>query len=211
MLFDQKRLVFVVDDEESLLKLNGRILEKAGYSVLLASSSHQALTMFQRHSDQIHLLFSGVEMPVMNGIALADQITAERPGIAVLLTSANPSYAEETRFSFLAQPYNPEKLQMAAAQTLEMHAESGAAVELKAGPVFVTEDSSSRPEIGTPHRQSVETNAFVRQELPPEMAKYYREGRRHLSNVVPEPEPMLPETVVLIRKDHRHSRARHRS
>jgi CheY-like chemotaxis protein len=201
---DEKKIVLIVDDEEPLRKLSRRILEKAGYGVLLASGSREALVISRGYSEQIHMLLSDVEMPGMNGIALGCQITTERPGIAVLLNSANPSYAGETQFAFLAKPYTPDKLQIAIAQTLESQPQALAPVELEAIPSVATEGSHPRPEIGTPEMPMVEAGATL---LGEELSHAFAEDQvlRDSTAALPEPEKGFPEVVTLIGGDHRNS------
>jgi CheY-like chemotaxis protein len=185
---DHNKIVLVVDDEEPIRKLSRLIVEKAGYRVLLASSSQEALSISRGYSEQIDLLLSDVEMPGMNGLALARQITVERPGIAVLLNSANPTYVLETQFAFVARPFSPAKLQIAIAQTLESQPRALAQVELEPIPPMVTKGSCARPEIRTAEMQTVE-------------APWGRDSRQ----VLPEPERRLPEAVVLNRGNHQNS------
>jgi len=57
------------------------------YNVLSASSGKEAFQVSQNYQPAIHLLLSDFDMPGMNGIALATQISVERPQIKVLLMS----------------------------------------------------------------------------------------------------------------------------
>jgi CheY-like chemotaxis protein len=109
------RTILVVDDEDAVRRLTSLVLERAGYTVLQASSGPQALAQFHSHPDEIDLLVSDIEMRDMSGLVLASQIKAERPDARVLLTSATPSYGEQTRFPFLAKPFTPDQLKATVA------------------------------------------------------------------------------------------------
>jgi CheY-like chemotaxis protein len=56
-----------VDDQQVLLKSTTRILERAGYHVLPASTPEAALRIAREHPGEIHLLVTDVVMPGMNG------------------------------------------------------------------------------------------------------------------------------------------------
>lgn len=62
-----KETILVVEDEEAILRLAGRFLEKYGYSVLTAQTAREALEAAQNHEGKIDLLLSDVVMPDMNG------------------------------------------------------------------------------------------------------------------------------------------------
>jgi two-component system, cell cycle sensor histidine kinase and response regulator CckA len=79
--------VLLVEDEGTLRALAREILEGHGYVVLEAADANQALQVARRHPGTIHLLFTDVVMPGMNGRALAESLRAERPGVRVLYTS----------------------------------------------------------------------------------------------------------------------------
>ena len=83
--------ILVVDDEADLLELARELLEGLGYRVLTASDGRQALELLNREP-AIDLLFSDVVMPGgINGYELAEQATANRPDLKVLLTSGYTS------------------------------------------------------------------------------------------------------------------------
>jgi CheY-like chemotaxis protein len=113
--YGTSRTILVVDDEEAVRKLTSLVLERAGYTVLQASGGLQALAQFRTHPSAIDLLVSDIEMRDMSGVALASQIREELPGMRVLLTSATPSYSEQTRFPFLAKPFTPDQLKATVA------------------------------------------------------------------------------------------------
>jgi PAS domain S-box-containing protein len=83
--------VLMVEDEDDLRVITGRILTRAGYHVLTASGGEQAIHLAQTHPGPIHLLLTDVIMPKMTGNDVADRIRAIRPGIPVLYMSG---YAE---------------------------------------------------------------------------------------------------------------------
>jgi CheY-like chemotaxis protein len=80
--------ILVVDDDEEVLALAVDVLEIAGYAVLSTPDPRHALRLARSHAEPLHLLLTDVVMPLMNGLQLAVQMQALRPGIKILLMSA---------------------------------------------------------------------------------------------------------------------------
>jgi nitrogen-specific signal transduction histidine kinase len=85
--------ILVVEDNEDLREVVGRILGRAGYQVIIAAGGREALEAAQAHAGQIDLLLTDVVMPKMPGKELAEKMNAIRPGLRVLYMSgyAQPS------------------------------------------------------------------------------------------------------------------------
>jgi PAS domain S-box-containing protein len=79
--------VLIVDDVAGLRHLAMRMLESAGYTVLAAANGEEALLLFARHEQPVHLMLTDVVMPGMDGRTLAEQFKETRPGMKVLYTS----------------------------------------------------------------------------------------------------------------------------
>jgi PAS domain S-box-containing protein len=79
--------VLLAEDEESVRKLTQRVLEKAGYTVLVARNGTEAQQISKKHRGRIHLLVTDMVMPLMNGRVLAERLRARRPDMGVLYLS----------------------------------------------------------------------------------------------------------------------------
>ncbi|MEN8168843.1 MAG: bacteriohemerythrin, partial [Pseudomonadota bacterium] len=108
--------LLVVDDEAGLLELAKESLEALGYRVLTADDGQQALKQLAE-DPTIDFLFSDVVMPGgINGYELAEQATASRPDLKVLLTSGYTEKAVarngQARFeaNLLSKPYTQAEL-----------------------------------------------------------------------------------------------------
>src|SRR5450631_4018749 len=55
-----------VDDEPILRKMGKRVLEKSGYSVLLAENGREAVEIFRHNSSEIAIVLLDLTMPVMS-------------------------------------------------------------------------------------------------------------------------------------------------
>jgi CheY-like chemotaxis protein/two-component sensor histidine kinase len=79
--------ILLVEDEQSLRALTGRILGQCGYSVLTATDAPEALVLSERHEGPIHLMVTDVVMPQMSGTELAERLAPLRPEMKVLYVS----------------------------------------------------------------------------------------------------------------------------
>ena len=79
--------VLVVEDEPALLRMDKMMLEKLGYRVLPAGTPGEAISLADEYANEIHLLFTGVVMPGLNGRDLAKQLQSHYPGMKTLFMS----------------------------------------------------------------------------------------------------------------------------
>jgi PAS domain S-box-containing protein len=120
-----RETILVVEDEEPLRLLAGRILAAAGYEVLTVGDAAAALEMAARHRDPIHLLFTDVVLPGINGRQLAEQVMARHPGIVVLFTSGYTEDAilrhgvHDEGTPFISKPYTAARLTRAVRSLLD--------------------------------------------------------------------------------------------
>lgn len=79
--------VLLVEDEDTILQLNSKILNRLGYKAIAVGSPLEAIRVAQEYESDIHLLMTDVVMPEMNGRDLARRILEIKPGIKCLYTS----------------------------------------------------------------------------------------------------------------------------
>jgi two-component system, cell cycle sensor histidine kinase and response regulator CckA len=79
--------ILVVDDEDAVLKLAGKMLKKAGYSVLLADSGKKAVELFKKYRKDIALVVLDMIMPDMDGRDVYQTIKKINPDVLVVLSS----------------------------------------------------------------------------------------------------------------------------
>src|SRR5258707_14023954 len=75
--------VLVADDNEVAQRLCRRVLEKAGYGVLIASDGIQAVDIALHQSPTVILM--DVAMPGMDGLEAMSKIKAEKPGMRIVI------------------------------------------------------------------------------------------------------------------------------
>lgn len=80
--------ILVADDDQAVLELVSGVLGQAGYRVLKASHSDEALDISAASKEEIHLLVTDVKMdPYMTGYQLAQCLRLMRVEIKVLYIS----------------------------------------------------------------------------------------------------------------------------
>ena len=115
--------VLIVEDEPSVLNVRAASLLQAGYDILTAPGSREALELSRSHQGPIDLLLADVVMPGMNGAELADWLVAERPGLRVLCiagmqyTPVVKGLIDQGR-AFLPKPFLPYELVGKVAEVL---------------------------------------------------------------------------------------------
>ncbi|MCB2180776.1 MAG: response regulator [Desulfobulbaceae bacterium] len=77
--------LLIVDDEESVLRLEKRMIEKLGYEVTSTMESATALKIFTSHPDNFDLVITDMTMPKMNGAELAESIIAIKPDMPIII------------------------------------------------------------------------------------------------------------------------------
>jgi PAS domain S-box-containing protein len=79
--------ILYVDDEESLVFLVTRVLERLGYRVVGFTDAIAALAAFRATPDAYDALVTDLSMPGLSGNELAKQVLALRPRLPVVMTS----------------------------------------------------------------------------------------------------------------------------
>ncbi len=87
------KVVLIVEDEVSILRMGVNMLKRLDYKVLAASSPSEALRLARDCHDSIHLLITDVIMPEMNGRELVRKMQSMRPDIKVLFMSGYTAHA----------------------------------------------------------------------------------------------------------------------
>jgi two-component system, cell cycle sensor histidine kinase and response regulator CckA len=107
--------VLVVDDADGLRQLTKRLLQRQGYTVLVAANADEALRLCEQ-TPTIDVLITDVVMPGASGPELTRQLIAQRPTLKVVYMSGytEDSIAQrgvrEAGIVFLHKPFTSDTL-----------------------------------------------------------------------------------------------------
>jgi two-component system cell cycle sensor histidine kinase/response regulator CckA len=107
--------VLVVDDAQELREVARRLLQRQGYTVLVAGSADEALRLFEENP-LTDVLLTDVVLPGASGPELARQLTEQQPALKVIYMSG---YTDEDidkhsllsgQVALLRKPFTAETL-----------------------------------------------------------------------------------------------------
>ena len=110
--------VLVVEDEDGVRDVIGRMLERLGFGVLAAADGVAALEALDRHSGPVAAILLDLSMPLMGGLETLQRLHEQRPEVPVVIMSG---YTEQEVASqlldgggstagFLQKPFLPDDL-----------------------------------------------------------------------------------------------------
>ncbi len=108
--------LLLVDDEPLVRRTASSMLQKAGYSVLLAADGREALEVYEEHSSSISCVLLDLTMPKMDGEETFDELRQLGCEVPILLCSGFDAEETAERFSgkdvagFLQKPYRMKEL-----------------------------------------------------------------------------------------------------
>ena len=137
--------ILLVEDEDAVRAMTAGMLERAGYTVLAASTPSEACAIFETEQAHISLLLTDIVMPEMHGPVLAERLVTQRPDLRVLFVSGYSDAMPRTaaggaRMAFLPKPFTAAALLAAVQRAL-----APAARAETAGGTPMTSASVDRP------------------------------------------------------------------
>ena len=148
--------VLFVDDDRSMRIAFAHAARALGIEAHVAESGVQAIELAQQQAFPV--VVTDLNMPVIDGIALIERLSAIAPATAFVLVSANPEPQSRTPVgaagaiaAFLGKPLEMLDLQETLAQAFTLHqrrqARSGMPAASKGWSVLVVEDSPGDAEL----------------------------------------------------------------
>ena len=108
--------IMVVEDDAALMTMIKMMLDRLGYSVLIAGTPNEAILLAKEQSSEIHLLITDVVMPGMNGRDLAGLMHSLYPELKTLFMSGYTADVIADRgvlnegVHFMQKPFNLKML-----------------------------------------------------------------------------------------------------
>lgn len=107
--------ILVADDEESIRWVLSKSLGKKGFTVDLASTGTEALALARRYQHDLAVL--DIRMPGINGLDLLTTLQGERPGMPVVIMTAESSMKNAIEamkrgaYDYLPKPFDLDLLE----------------------------------------------------------------------------------------------------
>ena len=106
--------ILVAEDQEQVLNLAVKVLERAGYRVITARDGEEALARYDEHAGEIDLLLLDVMMPKRGGVSVFEQIRLQSD-VPILFSSGYSFDPESDRripanAAIIQKPYTPGML-----------------------------------------------------------------------------------------------------
>jgi PAS domain S-box-containing protein len=117
--------ILLVEDESSILEMTTMMLERLGYTVLIAQTPGKAIQIVHQYTDQIHLLMTDVVLPEMDGRKLSQKLLAVHPKLKCLFMSGYTANVIALRaviengMKLLRKPFSIEQLDAKVREALD--------------------------------------------------------------------------------------------
>jgi CheY-like chemotaxis protein len=105
-----KETVLFVDDEELIRDLGRQVLERNGYTVLLAEDGRRAIDLYAAHRGAVDLVILDQTMPYRSGMEVFRAIREMNPRVKVILSSGYTPGEPVEGAVFLPKPYRADAL-----------------------------------------------------------------------------------------------------
>lgn len=112
----QGRTVLLVEDEDAIREMIAKMLRQDGYAVLEAGDGEQAIATASRHGGPLDAVVTDVLLPKKDGLEVARQLLAARPGLHLLFISGHTESPIvqygiiAAGFEFLPKPFSADTL-----------------------------------------------------------------------------------------------------
>ena len=112
---DRKPTILVVEDEVLLRVALAEYLRECGFKVYEAGNGAEAIALLKSRKYLIDLVLSDVDMPEVDGFALAQWVHKYRPGLPIRLASGDRKKSDNAKTlcenePFFAKPYDLKKV-----------------------------------------------------------------------------------------------------
>jgi DNA-binding NtrC family response regulator len=112
------RVILVIDDDANVRRSVQHVLKLAGWAVEQAVDGEDGLRLIEQRPAPYVLVITDLQMPQLDGRAVAETLGRCRPGQAVLCMSGSaagcpPIGPHDTDFPFLAKPFTQQALHRA--------------------------------------------------------------------------------------------------
>ncbi|HZB95815.1 MAG TPA: PAS domain S-box protein, partial [Herpetosiphonaceae bacterium] len=109
--------VLVIDDEDGVRSIAADLLQRCGFTTLVAADGDAGVATFSSHADEIAGVLLDITMPGMSSEEIVSEIRRHRPHVPIVLMSGYPEQQVAERFAgdelagFLPKPFTATQIQ----------------------------------------------------------------------------------------------------
>lgn len=115
--------ILYVEDEPLVQKAIGSILQRRVKKVYFADNGRDGIEVFREHLNEIDLVLTDIEMPIMNGLEMIEKIKdlkSEKP-IIIITAFDDEEHRSSLADEFIVKPVKKEKLFSAIEDSVIKH------------------------------------------------------------------------------------------
>ncbi len=119
--------ILVIDDEETIRTTASMMLQRMGFSTLLASDGERGVQLFREHQQEIRAVLLDMTMPGLSGRETLSQLRTIAPDVIVILSSGYSEQEAASQFAgqglngFVQKPYSLQTLRQKMQSYLGKH------------------------------------------------------------------------------------------
>ncbi|MBM0206101.1 response regulator [Micromonospora sp. STR1s_5] len=133
-------VVLIAEDETLVRMMLSEMLQENGYHVYEARDGQEALTILEVRAESVRALVTDISMPNLNGLDLAEIVSARWPHMGVVLASGHPPTDIRARMpggaQFVAKPFREAELLKAVEAVIKTDMVPGPPVPLHNFPLL---------------------------------------------------------------------------
>lgn len=115
--------ILIVDDEDGMRRLLGRVLSREGYETTTVASGAEALQHVAR--ERFDLVVTDIKMPEMDGLELLAELKEYEPSLPIIVMTAYGTVENAVQalrsgaYDYLAKPFETDEIKLTVAKALE--------------------------------------------------------------------------------------------
>jgi DNA-binding NtrC family response regulator len=115
--------ILIVDDEDGMRRLLGRVLSREGYETTTVARGAEALQQVAR--EHYDLVVTDIKMPEMDGLQLLDELKEYDPSLPIIVMTAYGTVENAVQalrsgaYDYIAKPFETDEIKLTVAKALE--------------------------------------------------------------------------------------------
>ena len=115
--------ILIVDDEDGMRRLLGRVLTREGYETSTVGSGAEALRLVA--NERFDLVVTDIKMPEMDGLQLLEELKEYEPSLPIIVMTAYGTIENAVQalrfgaYDYIAKPFETDEIKLTVAKALE--------------------------------------------------------------------------------------------